>query len=135
MSIDDPITIKNFDLLAKSFYYFYNNTDHVTSVLVEKFQNSTFKILVKQIVKRLPFLKDFEIINIEYGFNLENPVTRAEIELTTSSLFNYCRVNKTSFTYQGFNEKKINSKSICSDFSVNVVLSKNFKRQFKNLVF
>lgn len=135
LSINDYVIVKNLDLLAKSIYYFYNNTDPVTSVLVEKFQNSTLKILIKQILERLPLLNKFEITDLEYGFSLEKPYSRAEIELTTCSLFKDCKINKSSYTYHGFNEKKINSKSNYSDFSVNVVLSEDFKRQFKNVVF
>lgn len=135
LSINDYVILKNLDLLAKSMYYFYNNTDPVTSVLFEKFQNSTLKIIFKQILKRLPLFNEFEITEIEYGFSLEKPNSRAEIELITCSLFKDCKINKSSYTYHGINEKKINSKSNYSDFSVNVVLAKDFKRQFKNLVF
>jgi hypothetical protein len=135
LSIDDSVIVKNLELLAKSIYYFYNNTDPVTSVLVEKFQNSTLKILFRQILERLPLLNEFEITDLEYGFSLEKPNSRAEIELTTCSLFKDCKINKSSYTYHGLTEKEINSKSNNSDFSVNVVLSEDFKRQFKNVVF
>ena len=135
LSINDTFIVKYLDLLAKSMYYFYNNTDTITSVLFEKFQNSTLKIIFKQILKRLPLFNEFEITEIEYGFSLEKPNSRAEIELITCSLFKDCKINKSSYTYHGINEKKINSKSNYSDFSVNVVLAKDFKRQFKNLVF
>lgn len=135
LSINDYVIVKNLDLLAKSIYYFYNNTDPVTSVLVEKFQNSTLKILIKQILERLPLLNEFEITDLEYGFSLEKPNSRAEIELRTCGLFKDCKINKSSYTYNGLTEKEINSKSNNSDFSVNVVLSEDFKRQFKNVVF
>lgn len=128
-SIDDSIIVNNLDLLAKSIYYFYNNTNPVTSVLIEKFRDSTLKILVKEILIRLPFLKGFKITHIEYGFNLENSVTRAKIELTTKSLFKDCRLKESSYTHRGFTENRINSKSICSDFSVNIVLSNQIKTQ------
>lgn len=135
LSIDDSVIVKNLDLLAKSMYYFYNNTDPATSVLFEKFKDSTLKILVKKILIRLPLLKGFNITHIEYGFNLENATTRSKIELTTRNLFKNCRTIKSSYTYYGNNGNKINSKSICTNFSVNVVLSEDFKRQFKNVVF
>lgn len=134
-SIDDSIIVNNLDLLAKSIYYFYNNTDPVTSVLIEKFQNSTLRIVIKQILKRIPFLREFEITHLEYGFHLENPVTVSEIKLTTRKLFNDCRVIKFSCTCQGLIKKEMDTKYNCSDFSINVVLSKDFKRQFKNEVF
>jgi hypothetical protein len=130
-SIEDSIVIKNFDLLAKSIYYLYNSTDPITASQIEKFRNCTFKFLIIQILKRLPFLSEFKITDVEYGFELDNSVTKAKIELTTSRLFKNCNINRPSFSYYKLGKNEINSETICLAFSVNVVLSEDLKKNLK----
>jgi hypothetical protein len=131
LQVDDSIIVKNLDLIAKTFFYFYNNPNPVTRLLIIEFQNSSFKILVKQIFQRFPLFEEFEITEIDYGFNLDNPVTRGEIELITSILFNNCSTNKSSYNYYASCKNNINSKSKCLNFSLNIVLSRELKQCLK----
>lgn len=137
LTIDDTTVNDNLKFLAESFCHFYNDCDLINEISIEQFSNETLKIILIKIFKRLPFLKNFQITHIGFGFSLsfEKYASRSKIEVITSKLFKKSNVNKATYAYYGLSEKDINSKSKCSAFSLNIVLENELKAQFKNVIF
>lgn len=117
----DSVVIEKITYLINSLYKFYSEEHKLKGNYHYDFTYKNLCFAIDRIIEQLPFLKSSEMIQLEFGFDFENPIYTNNIEKKTTSIFKD-RYSMLTTSYQPLGITAANKGEKCSNMSLKINL-------------